>query len=236
MSRAMPYLAAALITALCGVAHGLKSDRWSVSHELQDATARVNQIPAEFGDWVGKESEIDRRSLDAASITGHVSRRYVNRLTGSSFGVLLVCGRPGPISVHTPDICYAGAGYAIAGSPATLSLTYGDPPRPAEVFWADFAKPDAAIPSRMRILWAWSTGGPWRAPENPRFAHASHRFLYKLYVIRDAPASGAPADDDAAVQFLKELFPVLDRALRSPSAVAPAPAPRASGAVARPAA
>ncbi len=234
MSRVMPLLAAALITTLCGVAHGLKSDRWSVSRELRDSSARVERVPAGFGDWVGTDSEIDRRSLEMAAITGYVSRRYVNRRTGSSFGVLLVCGRPGPISVHTPDICYAGAGYVIAGTPARFALTYGDPPHPAELFWADFDKPAAATASRMRVFWSWSTGGPWKAPENPRLTHAAHRALYKLYVTRELPGAGSPAAEDEAAEFLKELFPVLDQTLTpaaaggiTPRATAPAAKPSA---------
>jgi len=188
----------------------------------------VARLPTGFGDWVGRDSEVDRRSLEAASITGYVSRRYMNPLTGSSFGVLLVCGRPGPISVHTPDICYAGAGYVIAGAPVRFALDYGNPPRPAELFWADFDKPEAASASKMRIFWAWSTGGPWKAPENPRLAHAAHRALYKLYVIRDAPAAAPPAAGDEAAGFLKDLLPVLDKTL-NPAAGAGATDPRTSG-------
>lgn len=222
----MPYLAAALVTALCGVAHGLKTERWAVSDELRTATARVKNVPLKFGDWVGREGELDGRTLEAGAITGYVSRRYENTRTGSAFGVLVVCGRPGPISVHTPDICYAAAGYAIAGSQARLPLTYGEPPRGAELFWADFAKPESLAPSKLRIFWTWSAGGPWHASDNPRLSHAAHRALYKLYVTRDSPGPAAPTGQDDEAAFLKELLPVLDRALIQPPAP-PSSAPAA---------
>ncbi len=218
MTRTIPFLVASLFTVLCGFAHGLRTDRWVVSRELQDAAARLAKVPAAFGDWEGLDQKIDGRELEAAGIVGYVMRRYENRRNGAALTVLLVCGRPGRISVHTPDVCYAGAGYVAAQSPERLPLNPG-PTRPtAEVMWADFVKEKASVPAQLRIFWAWSTGGPWKAPENPRLAHASHRALYKIYTIRETAGPAGPVDGDPGVAFLKEFLPVLEGTL------APAPA------------
>lgn len=220
VTRTLPYLSAALLTVLCGVAHGLRTDRWVVSKDLQDAAARLDKVPTTFGDWLGRDETIDRRQMEAAGIVGHLMRRYEDRRNGAVVSMLLVCGRPGPISVHTPDICYAGAGFTMADDPARLPLTCGAPPHPAEAIWADFVKEKASSATRLRIYWTWSTGGPWRAPENPRLAHAAHRALYKLYVIHETNGPAGPVGDDPGLAFLRAAVPELERALT------PAPASR----------
>jgi len=220
MRRTFPFLAAALIALLGGVAYGLRTDRWSISGDLQEAAARVADVPLSFGDWEGHDQKIDRRELAMAGIVGYASRRYENRRDGTAVGVLIVCGRPGPISVHTPDICYAGVGYELAGSPDRVPLTYAKPRRAAETMWADFVKQGAVVPTQMRIFWAWSTGGPWKAPENPRLAHASHGALYKLYVTHETPGPAGPVGEGRGFAFLQAFLPELDRALTRPPAKA----------------
>lgn len=219
MARLMPFLVATALTLTCGVIHGLRSDRWSVSHELTDAVAQVQNVPLEFGDWVGHDTPLDSRELTAGGILGHISRRYENRRDGTAVGVLIVCGRPGPISVHTPDICYAGAGYEIAGKPERLSVSYGEPPQSADLFWSDFRKPESAVPTTLRIFWAWSSGGrPWSAPENPRLAHASYRALDKLYVTHETLGDAGPPEKDPTLAFVRDFLAVADRALAPASA------------------
>ena len=44
----------------------------------------------------------------AAELEGWLARRYLHRRTGVVVHVLLLCGRPGPLSVHTPEVCYYG--------------------------------------------------------------------------------------------------------------------------------
>ena len=63
--------------------------------------------------------------------------------------VLLVCGRPGPVSVHTPDVCYAGVGYAMENPP----VLYQPPSAtPSGEFWmADFVQQKSTIPTHLRM-------------------------------------------------------------------------------------
>lgn len=223
MRRTIPFLLASLFTVLCGFAHGLRTDRWVVSKALQDAAARLDKVPTRFGDWEGRDQKIDGRELEAAGIVGYVMRLYENRRDGNAVSVLLVCGRPGRISVHTPDVCYAGAGFVAAQQPERLGVTLPDRP-PAEVMWADFVKEKASVPTQLRIFWSWSAGGPWAAPENPRLAHASHRALYKLYAIRESSGAPGPVEGDPGVAFLKEFLPALEGALApTPTLVAARP-------------
>jgi Protein of unknown function (DUF3485) len=196
-----------------GLVHGRLTDRWGTSTALARAVARLDRVPRSIGDWQSQDVAMDRRQIDRAQIQGYLSRKYRNVRDGREISVLLVCGRPGPISVHTPDVCYAGAGYEAGAPPLPGSLATED--HRAAVLKARFTKGDALVPETLDIFWAWNARGVWEAPDNPRIKFASCQALFKVYVI--AGRSGAEAanrvepavDEDFARPFLT----ALDRAL-----------------------
>ena len=118
MSRGAALLTAIVLVALTGAVHGVRTERWAVSNDLRDASALLAHVPMNFGDWEGHARELDKRQFEAAGIVGHVMRVYQNRKTQAVVQVLVVCGRPGRISVHTPDVCFAGIGYKLNGNTA----------------------------------------------------------------------------------------------------------------------
>ena len=213
MNGKLSYLAATVIVVATSLVQGFWTDRWKSSHLLQDAVKRIDLIPTSFGDWVSNPLEIDQRQLEAAGIVGSMMRRYENQRDKRSFNVLLVCGRPGPISVHTPDICYTGAGLCFQNSPAQATVSYGNPARTAVGWYGDFMKEASVVAHGLRIFWSWSPGDGWKAPTNPRLDYAGYRALYKLYVIRESNGTAIKIDNDPIAEFMKELLPELDRAL-----------------------
>ena len=60
--------------------------------------------------------------LDMAGAKGWWVRRFTNERTGTSVLVILLCGRAGPLSVHKPETCYTGAGYALASAPVRYTV------------------------------------------------------------------------------------------------------------------
>jgi Protein of unknown function (DUF3485) len=213
MARTFLYLLAAAIIAATGLIQGFATGRWAASSDLQDAAARIHGIPATIGEWAGRPSDADPREMESAGIAGALLSRYANARTGRAVTVLLVCGRPGPISVHTPDICYSGAGYAMAAEPMRMPPGPGQSPWISEFSWADFDKQNAIAPDRLRIGWAWFDGDAWASPGNPRLAYASRRYLYKLYVIRQANEPLGPGEAEPSAAFLGEFLPEVARAL-----------------------
>src|SRR5262245_11458400 len=108
-----PYLPYAAVTVLLlggGIVAGLWSDRWAPSAAVEEAVDRLKGVPKQIRDWTGTDRTLTDDEVRAARIAGYVYRTYVNS-TGQPVTMLLLCGRSGPISVHTPDICYGGAGY-----------------------------------------------------------------------------------------------------------------------------
>jgi hypothetical protein len=175
------FLALIIIIA-SGIAHGLCSDRWSTAEELPAAVARMDRLPTTLDDWDGSDVELEPGATQRAEIAGSLVRRYVQRSTGQEMLVMLVCGRPGPISVHTPDVCYQGAGYRMAGNRARQQVAL--PSGETVPFWkASFVKESFPGKDELRIWWSWHAGGAWQTAGEPRLAFARFPVLHKLYVI-----------------------------------------------------
>jgi hypothetical protein len=210
MQRTLLVVLAAALIVGGGVLHGMLSDRWGNPEELLQTARRVHDIKAEFGDWTSREHKLDAAQLKVGEIVDHISREYVNRSTGERLSVLVICGRPGAVSVHTPDICYQGLGY-VMGHRQPFVLPYSQSTRPAEFWAAPFVKhPD---PEPLHICWAWSSGQVWIAPDHPRLFFYREKALYKLYVIRRAKELNGPVVDDVTQAFLREFIPEVKRAL-----------------------
>jgi hypothetical protein len=219
MTRVLPIAAGILLVAAFGGAEGVWTHRWQPSRAPEEAAARLARVPLTVGEWQGEDQTLDARVVAKAELSGYVMRRYVHRPTGAAVSVLLVCGRPGPVSVHTPDVCYGGAGFALAAPPAHHTVTppadplRGYPAGPASFWVGRFEKSGAAVSERLRILWAWNAAGDWAAPDNPRLTFAAAPALYKLYVVRSVADLNEPLDDDPAVTFLRQFLPAVETCL-----------------------
>lgn len=213
MRRILPFLVATVLVVLTGVAHGIWTGRWVVSHELADSVILLQNVPMQIGDWKAEGMEIDPHELRMGKIVGYLKRRYTNVSDGTSVSMLIVSGLPGPISVHTPDICFEGAGYQLLSTPTKLTTPYGPGPETADFMWSDFSKKNAPTPMNLRIFWSWNGGGVWRTPDSPRVAHARFWVIYKLYVLHETTGRRDTPAEDLALRFAKVLLPEVDKAL-----------------------
>jgi hypothetical protein len=209
MTRILPIATAVVTLIACGVVHGLWTDRWVAKPDPAAAASRFDDLPMTIGAWEGETLHASPRELQALS--GYLARRYVNRDTGDAVTVALMCGRPRVVSIHTPDVCYAGSGYEVA-APSRFSAS--GLPEGADFWTTDMVRTRAAEQTRLRIFYAWTAAGAWEAPDTPRVAFAGIPVLYKLYLLRDLPAGGsAPLADDPCLDFFKRLQPELRRCL-----------------------
>jgi hypothetical protein len=214
MTRILPILVAAAVLLVCGLLHGVWTDRWTASEEPARFAERLAQVPRTIGDWEGGEpQELDAKRVEVAQLSGYLLRTYENRHDRSRVSLLILAGRSGPVSTHPPDICYVGNGYELAAPPTRCSLQWSEQRQPAEFRAAKFRKGDDAAPGQLRILWAWSGGGPWQAPDTPRLVFARYPALYKLYLVRPLSSLDEPLDRDPCLDFLRALLPELQRSL-----------------------
>src|SRR5690348_7835778 len=140
MLRTLAALAATAFVILTGLAQGYWTHRWSPPLGQQVAAERLARVPHEIGDWQGEDFQLPDNEVRAAGLTGYILRRYANRFAGEAVTLLIVCGPPGPISVHTPEVCYAGAGYEMAGKQARQAVETEGPASGAAFWSADFRK------------------------------------------------------------------------------------------------
>ncbi|SIO61448.1 Protein of unknown function [Singulisphaera sp. GP187] len=221
MLRLLPMTIALVMVVSAGIVHGQWTQRWTVSHAIEDAAARLERLPLVLGDWQGETLELNREQVVLAGIAGYVARRYEESLSKDAVTILLVCGSPGPISVHTPDVCYSTAGFELIGEPDLFALPIETSRSTAEFRHALLGKTNAPVPTYLRIFWSWSAAGPWEVPENPRVAFASNQVLYKLYVIRELSADDEPIEEDPSPAFLRILLPELEKLHSRPSGSGP---------------
>jgi hypothetical protein len=207
MFRSLHMLVALLLIIGTGLAHGLWTHRWLHTDEPQASAARLNQLPLEFGTWRGMDSPVPPSALAIGEIVNYKQRRYFNRATGAEFTVLVVCGKPGPISVHTPEVCFPGAGFRMIGEPSAVSLALGDDFPQAEFRTARFQKQNSTEKVEMEAFWSWTTDGHWEAPSYPRLTYGRFPALFKVYIIRMVNSNrDAPEEDlKGARAFMVEL-------------------------------
>ena len=202
--RIHAFLAAIGVLLASGIAYHLLAKDTA---QLDDAAARVALAPKVIGDWHGQDEIGEDRSFEQAGAKGYWMRTYVNQKTRTSVLVILMCGRSGKMAVHTPEVCYGGAGYELRDQSSVCTIN-------DENFWtAQFAK-KGVTPTSLRLYWSWNARGKWEASPAPRWQFRGEPFLYKLYVSRDISAAPnvAPQADAAAV-FLRSFLPELDGAL-----------------------
>lgn len=212
-SAVSPLLAGLVILVALGVAHGLVTDRWAPSGQLEDALATLDRVPVAYGDWSSEELKYDPDALTRAGIKGCVFRRYRNPRTREAVAVLLVCGRGGPISVHTPEVCYAGAGYRPTTDAVQKEIDLGEG-RKHTFRVMRFTQPDGVAQTQLEIYLAWSRDGrTWEAPQNPRLHLARAPALYKLYVVREFLPKTRAESIDSCQAFLRQALPDLGQTL-----------------------
>jgi hypothetical protein len=210
MFRTLPLVAAFAVLIVSGLIHGLWTQRWHSSRDLDNAVARLQSVGPKAGPWSSVNVDVDPEPYQQARAVGYWMRRYTKPGFAGSFSVILMCGRAGHMAVHTPDVCYRGAGYESAGEPSreTIALT---PPRHAEFWTTVFRQPGKVTGTALRIYWAWSYDGHWQAPSSPRWTFGGSPYLYKLYVVSE----DAEGRSDASTEFLQQLLPELQRSLFS---------------------
>jgi hypothetical protein len=209
MKRWFAALLGSTALVVCGIVHGFWTDRWTPPVETAQAAERLNDIPLELGEWDGEALEV--KSGEAGNgVAGCIKRRYVHRKTGAVMSVFLVCGRPGPVSIHTPDVCYGASGFQVN---TTGRYEFDD----GESLWkTDATRTNATEQTRLRLYWGWSDGTGWTAADDARAQFARRPVLHKLYVVRELSGLNESGRTEPCEEFLSVLLPALRRTLFAP--------------------
>ena len=206
MKRLFPVVTALAVVVGTGLVQGVWTDRWGLDAAVARLVSGLDRVPRDLGDWHAEVLDSDPN--DAPGVAGQLYLRYANRKTGESVAVVLLCGRPGPVSIHTPDVCYGASGFKV-GKVSTVTLE--EPGGPAEFFVTEAVKSRAAEQTRVRIFWSWYAGGRWQAAGNARVKFAGQKALVKFFVVREL-STEVPPERDPCADFLRLLLPELEKA------------------------
>jgi Protein of unknown function (DUF3485) len=213
--RPWPLIAAFTVLLVSGLVHGFWTQRWHTAEALDSAVARLYAVPLKAGSWHADNIEVDPEPYKQARAVGYWMRRYTKEGSTEAISVILMCGRAGHMAVHTPDICYRGAGYEMVSEPAKFRL----PGRGDFEFWTATFRPTKAGGADLELYWSWRAGDSWLAPTSPRLTFGGRPYLYKLYVVREQ--AGDAAQGPVMADFLAQLMPELEGALFSPRTLGP---------------
>jgi len=199
---------ATLLMIASGIIHGTSTDRWGESAKLSAAAVRLDTIPARLGDWKSQELQKSDEELQIAGAEGYVFRRYVNVADGNVVVLMMLCGPPGPISVHPPTVCFTGSGWQLTSDPERFRLDRPSSDLNDEFLTARFTSGQAVtVANSIRVFWSWNAAGTWQVPKNPRVTFAKYPYLYKLYVTAEAGNTRQPPSESPGASFLRLLLP-----------------------------
>lgn len=215
MLRYVPYaLAVGLIVGL-SVWQGFMTDRFVPSTDAIEMSARIENVPLDFGDWEGEDKDVDSQSLVGTNAVGPViSRIYINKNTKKRVEVWLICGKIEDMINHTPNICYPNSGFEQIGKLGRYDYGAGD--EDDYFVTASFLRDTYQGREKQYVFWAWSAATPqWKGPDSPfkyRSVFRGNRAVYKMY-FTTVITGGESIEDCANVEFGRDFLPVVTKAL-----------------------
>jgi hypothetical protein len=212
----VPLLTGLVLILGAGVGHGLWTNRWSTSNEPQHSADKVPGVSLRLGDWEGRDGpalEEDVRAI--GQIVGYVNRAYMRADTQQVISMQILCGRPGPITAHMPDICLGGEGYVQVGALRSYSHEISSEQK-VDFMVGQFQRTqEGGLVDTIRIFWSMSAKGDWKAPKGwyGRLMYGKYPALYKIYLQRRLASTDEPLDKDPILQFANFLIPNLQKTL-----------------------
>lgn len=189
----------AVLIAASGFASGRFTTADNSQQKLDRVSTKLTMLPTVCGDWTSESLDVDPAEVRIAEATGTILRRYTHRRSGDLVTVLMLCGPPGPISVHPPTACYQARGYRLAVDPERV--TFGANDSTHEALVAEFSNPAGFAEDRVGIIWCWTADDRWSAPENPRLEFARESALFKLYITWDRAGDARPIESSIPEEF-----------------------------------
>ena len=207
------FLVLILGTLGVGIVHGRLSNRWGLQANAELASQRLQPpLPETVGNWrMRHEDKLPSAVTAILQCPAYVVRVYEHQQTGDVVNVAVLLGPPGPISVHTPEVCYSSREYTPDGE--RRKTTVKDENDREHTLWQLPLNSNNLNASSLRVFYGWSTGTTWEAVEYPRFCFGSLPHLYKLQVaVTDHPSSAA-IEFDSGQDFLACFLPQLQSRL-----------------------
>jgi hypothetical protein len=215
MSKSVPFLVGLGILLASELLHGRWTNRWRTSGALEAACAKLpkQEEPLILGDWRGQPgAALAEQDRVIGEIAGYFYQVFTNP-KGYAIHVLIVCGRPGPIAVHSPEVCLGGEGFDVEGPKRRQSISVPPSDQPFEFWVSQFYRTEGGLRKDRRQFWTFSANGSWTADDNPRLHFARYPVLYKIYLMREMSRKDEKLEEDPTLEFIKVFMPEIQKRL-----------------------
>jgi hypothetical protein len=193
------------ITVVTGAVCGRVSQRWGPVPDMVAAGEHLKSLPAQIGSWqLVEDDTMPEAVIRTLSCAGYVNRKYVDRHSGSTVMLAIYVGPTGPISVHTPEICYSSRDYLPEENRQRVQLS--DLGGKAQTFWCTTFRSNNVLAEQLRVYYGWCAEHDWMAAESPRFDFAGWPLLFKLQISSLVPPGEKGAAQDPCRAFLEDLL------------------------------
>ncbi|MCA9170845.1 MAG: exosortase-associated EpsI family protein [Planctomycetales bacterium] len=192
------WAVAIFVTAMSGILHGRMSQRWGSDGRMEAAAEQLSWFPQQLGDWKQvDEFELRKSAIDLLSCQGYVNRGYRNVKTGDYIKLAIMVGPGSRMSVHVPEICYEANNFTLLEARRQYEIAAADQ---TNCFWGVLFQLNDVSQQRLRVLYGWSEGGAWQAPQYPRWSVAGSPVLYKLQLsFAESSASASEQRSEAVL-------------------------------------
>jgi len=207
--RFVGFFCLLICTLVTGWLQGSFTNRWGPrldANRAADSLQRASLI--EIGNWrLRREAPFAPDVLKMLQCPAHISRVYEHQQTGDLVTLTVIIGPPGPVSVHTPEICYSSRDYTLDGERRKVSVSNSQGVN--HTFWDLPLKANSLDGTPLRVLYGWSSGTFWEAAQYPRFSYGGLPHLYKLQMAVSANSVSTSTGFDPARDFLNSFLPQL---------------------------
>jgi len=199
------------ITILGGVLQGTLANRWGTPADMEAAAARVDALKESmkqpFGDWrLVKTEKMTDVVVNTLECRNYINFSCRNDQTGHVVNGFIVLGPPGPISVHTPEVCYSSQDYEKnenrVAAPIEIDGEQND------VLWTLKMRSRKDVERKqLRIYYGWATDSYWTNPEEPRVTYGGEDYLYKIQLATELSLDIDISNTDPCKEFLRAFLP-----------------------------
>jgi hypothetical protein len=189
-------------TVAAGIFHRRMTNSWQTSPAARVAAERLKAMPvADFGNWrLDRQTEFTPDVLAILEQPAYLSRVYQHVQTGDTVTVVVLVGQPGPVSVHTPEICYSSRDYTLAGNRTRREVVAADGHK--HQLWNLSLDPNQADQFPLEVVYGWTTGTAWEPADRPRYEFGGLSHLYKIQLAALTQERRGNSDFDPVQDFL----------------------------------
>jgi hypothetical protein len=174
-----------------------------------DNSFPLDSLPLTLGDWQGEPTQFSEEIARGTGAKQIVTRRYVNQNTGVALDVILLFGQAVDMYIHSPELCYPSAGFALLNGPdlRMIKTPSGEAPFRALVY----SKGDGALANLQEVYYSWRYNGRWSSEVGPRKHFERISGMYKVHVARHTTGREARYEGNPTEAFLRVLLPEIER-------------------------